>query len=329
MNPPEFLQYTPNKELITSGSNFKETVANLIRGIGGRFYNGKIYWGYTSNWNDDSEQEVSFDREVGWNDSKKIVTSLEGADFSRDIHPISESCVFINEFYFGPELKECFEFLIKSLPADKFCRILQPNENDLTVYIYDGLNQREEKNLLEQIEPKDDLVAFTQGEWVLVDGNDPNHQIASFGKHEDACRYWLIYDPVTKRAAATHLDLTTDIETVQEMTTALLSSGSQKSDLIVRGSNNTPANDLRKIKKMFPSLVLDLNEHAFIFDVQTGELGQPNEAVMKTLHNDEAALTRAARDIRLRIEYEIGNISRYCSPSYKRPATKPSSEIAI
>ena len=64
------------------------------------------------------------------------------------------------------------------------------------------------------------------------------------------------------------------------MVTALVMRGSDRSDLQVHGSPNTPKLAMKEITNVLGAVTFDLSSPDFIFDVQTGTIGYPDEEVL-------------------------------------------------
>lgn len=302
--------------ILTPQTDFRVTVRQLMWRLGGDIgYGNTLLLGEDQNYSEDDERTVFFPKEVGKWDSREIVIESENFfDENDGVFRTKTKYAYCREFYFGPDLKNYFELLISLLPAKEFSRVLEANDR-LTILIYDSFTKKEAASFLEQIEPPDSgIIGFTQGEWVLVDGEDPNHRIASYGRNSDGCRYWLIYDPVRKKAAASHLDLTVDIEAVEEMVSALVRAGSTRNDLMVHSSPNVPDKAKSRIEQLFPTIIFDLDDHAMVFDVQTGELGYPDKSVMDEIVQDKSGYERLIRNFDVRLKYKIGQVLAYRSP---------------
>lgn len=117
---------------------------------------------------------------------------------------------------------------------------------------------------------------------------------------------------VVKRVAASHLDLETDVDSVEEMVAGMLTSGSNKDDLKVYGSPEAPERAIRKITKLFSQIELSLDGSDLQFDIRTGEFSSPDDT---QLAKNEAAFERLQRDLEVRLEYQIGHVLRYLSPN--------------
>lgn len=296
--------------------DFKQTVKQLLHRLGGSVsWDGELLLGTEQVYLEEEGRVVEFDKKVGSLDSVEIVVSCQTYfDDNEGMNRTKEKYVYVKEYRFGPDLKTHFPELIAAIPADQFSRILA-GDDELVIRIYNSLDRQETAALQEQTQPlPNGVVGFTQGEWVLVDGSDACHQVASFGKSMDGCRYWIVYDPTKKRVAASHLDLLQDVEAVQEMVAALLQRGSAKSDLKIIGSVNTPESAQIQLKKLFPQVVFDVDEPDIIFDAQTGELSYPSSEVLTALSANEPAFERLRRDLEVRQRYQIGQVRRYCSP---------------
>jgi len=186
------------------------------------------------------------------------------------------------------------------------------------IRIYHNLNKEEISILQQQTQPTSEgLIQLIQGEWILTSGDDKNHTIISFGRSLEACRYWLIYDPIKKLAAATHLDLLTDAEVLEEMVSTLVRNGSNESDLQIRGSSNGLTSNQKKVAELYPAAVLVLNDSDFKFDVQTGELTYPTGEELSELYkmNKDRAIDATYP---LRYYYQIGAVKCYQSPELKK-----------
>lgn len=170
--------------------NFTTTLEAFMRKLGGSIsWDSKLLLGTYQTYLMEDDQDFVFDKEVGSFGSISILAEVRSKfDDNNGTERIKERHVYCEEYRFGPDLKVHFKTLIAVLPTDRFTRILRC-DTELVVRIYDHFSKEEASNLLEQTNPvSDEVIGFTQGEWVLVDGTDTHHKVASFGRNTSGCR---------------------------------------------------------------------------------------------------------------------------------------------
>ncbi len=307
----------PSETTPARSPDFKQTVRQFIHQLGGKVgWDGSLLLGTEQSFLEDEDgRVVEYDKEVGMVDSVELITETqENFDENDGVFKRKEKYVYCQEYRFGPDLKPHFKTLIAALPADQFCRVLRA-DTELVIRIYNNLTSEQTADFQEQTQSlPNGVVGFTQGEWVVVRGDDPHHQIASFGRNMDGCRYWLVYDPNRKIAAASHLDLVIDVEAVTEMAAALIQRGSSPNDLQVNGSPNASQRAKRQISTQFPNAIFDLEENDIIFDVKTGERSYPSQEILMQLAGNTKAHERLIKILNTRMKYQIGHVLRYESP---------------
>lgn len=271
--------------------------------------------------NEDSEKEIQIPIKVGDFYEEYLEMGVESTseelvrDELKGIHHERTKFVFPKKvFRFTSALQPYFSKLLSLVPGSEVFRVFS-KDGGVEIEMYTDLTPEEKIQLKRQITPDDDgLVRFLQGEWVFVDAADPNHKIASFGKGRDACRYWLVYDPVSHRAAATHLDLVDDVPVVIEMTGHLLRAGSKKENLLLFGSENANLFAQRTLRSMYPQVRFDLNND-FVFDVQTGKQEHLNQDLQKRFGSDDEESTRIMENTEIRLAHNISHVLVYKSPT--------------
>lgn len=153
----------------------------------------------------------------------------------------------------------------------------------------------------------DKKIIFRQGEWVLTSA-DQTDKIASFGQESNACRYYVLYDPRTKRVAATHLDLHDDKEAILEMAYHLSQAGSDISNLQVWGSSNVPTLLRPQLQKIFLNCNFSGDiDNEFIFDLHTGKPIETTIQELDEMFNDDSSVY-TEKLMRLRLKHSIPHV---------------------
>lgn len=176
--------------------------------------------------------------------------------------------------------RDVVERLKKSLPSNIIHRIVE-SDKFTDLLLYPSMTDQERQKLLQPAGTfNENRIGFFQGQWVIVSGRDEQHVFASAGQSNDACRYYLLYDPIKKVAAATHLDFPPkeveiayrihpprDKEVIEEMITGLKDFGVDRKNLKLFASKNSPIET--DLKSQFPDSTFELDDQ-FIFDASTG-----------------------------------------------------------
>lgn len=178
------------------------------------------------------------------------------------------------------EANEIFEELIKAIPPNLIHRVLRTKDEGL-IYLYPNLIESEAKELQKEIEPIDSgkMLVFLQGQWVITSATKID-KIASHGQAHEACRYYLLYDPVKKIVAATHLDLIHDKEAVLEMLLHMMQAGCKKENIQFWGSQNIDWKD--ELQTIFKQTNFDLDGE-FVFNIKDGTAEYPTDEEMNLI----------------------------------------------
>jgi hypothetical protein len=296
---------------------FKNKLESLIKEKGGEVrlsskwdspYDVRHYYlgeQWVSNDDGDGSYQVSigigkFEFTIYEFSEKKINAQGESFDITR------RSPIYKYTFYENESLS--FDQIISLLPKNAIYRIVEKSE-ELVIYFYPNVSgdKKLQETLMRTIVPfANGVVHFGQGEWVVLDGVNHHHVLASSGASE--CRQYLLYDPVTKKVAATHLDFPEDVEAVQEMAGYLKRHGCLAGNLKLFASENMELEVRRELLRLYPDAVFDLN-YNYKFDASSGQFEELDEETEQFIFASRG--DRSEEKTSIRQKYNIPQMLAY------------------